>query len=96
LALDIHPIFKEGLPHLIKDQLGGIQMLFFNRKIVADKRSGKDRRKSHTGFRSGSERRSGIERRCGRDRRMSLYDRLPQDQKNTLEIIIKHLESQAT
>ena len=71
-------------------------MSFFTRKIVGDRRSGKDRRKSNTGIRSGSERRSGIERRSGKDRRMSLYDRLPQDQKNTLEIIIKHLESQAT
>ena len=71
-------------------------MLFFNRKIVGDRRSGKDRRKSDIGTKSGIERRSGTERRSGRDRRMSLYDRLPQDQKNTLEIIIRHLESQAT
>ena len=65
-------------------------MSFFNSKIVGDRRSGKDRRKSNRGTKRG------IERRSGKDRRMSLYDRLPQDQKNTLEIIIKHLESQAT
>jgi hypothetical protein len=65
-------------------------MSFFGRKIVGDRRSGKNRRKSNMGTKSG------IERRSGRDRRMSLYDRLPENQKNTLEIIIKHLESQAT
>ncbi len=68
-------------------------MLFFNRKVVGDRRSGKDRRKSNTGTKNGIERRSGTERRSGRDRRMSLYDRLPEDQRNTVEIIIKHLES---
>ncbi|MGD8983070.1 MAG: hypothetical protein PVH99_03300 [Desulfobacteraceae bacterium] len=62
-------------------------MSFFTRKIVGDRRSGKDRRKSNTGTKSG------MERRSGKDRRMSLYDRLPEDQRNTVEIIIKHLES---
>ncbi len=62
-------------------------MSFFNRKIVGDRRSGKDRRKSNIRTKSGTERRSG------KDRRMSLYDRLPENQKNTVEIIIKHLES---
>ncbi len=64
-------------------------MSFFNRKIVGDRRSGKDRRKSN------KRTKSGIERRSGKDRRMSLYDRLPENQKNTVEIIIKHLESLA-
>ena len=64
-------------------------MSFFNSKVPKDRRSGKDRRKPNMGTKSG------VERRSGKDRRMSLYDRLPQDQKNTLEIIIKHLESQA-
>jgi hypothetical protein len=68
-------------------------MLFFNRKIVGDRRSGKDRRKPNTGTRNGIERRAGIERRSGKDRRMTLYDRLPEDRRNTVEIIIKHLES---
>ena len=62
-------------------------MSFFNSKIVGDRRSGKDRRKSNIRTKSGTERRSG------KDRRMSLYDRLPENQKNTVEIIIKHLES---
>ena len=64
-------------------------MSFFNPKIIKDRRSGKDRRKSNLGAKSG------IEQRSGKDRRMSLYDRLPKDQRNTLEIIIKHLERQA-
>ena len=68
-------------------------MSFFTRKIVGDRRSGKDRRKSNKGTRSEIERRSGTERRSGRDRRMTLYDRLPEDRRNTVEIIIKHLES---
>jgi len=68
-------------------------MLFFNRKVVGDRRSGKDRRKSNTATKNGTERRSGNERRSGRDRRMTLYDRLPEDRRNTVEIIIKHLES---
>jgi hypothetical protein len=68
-------------------------MLFFNRKIVADRRSGKDRRKPNAGNRNGIERRSGTERRSGKDRRMTLYDRLPEDRRNTVEVIIKHLES---
>ena len=63
-------------------------MSFFNLKIVGDRRSGKDRRKSNI------ETKSGIERRSGKDRRMSLYDRLPEGRKNTVEIIIKHLQSQ--
>jgi hypothetical protein len=87
LAPNILPIFKDELTNQIKDQWGGIQMSFFNRKIVGDRRSGKDRRKPKTGTKSG------IERRSGKDRRMSLYDRLPEKQKNTVEIIIKHLES---
>ena len=62
-------------------------MLFFNRKVFGDRRSGKDRRKSNTGTKNG------IERRSGRDRRMTLYDRLPEGRRNTVEIIIKHLES---
>ena len=70
-------------------------MLFFNRKIVGDRRSGKDRRKSNRVTKNGIERRSGVERRSGRDRRMTLYDRLPEDRRNTVEIIIKHLERQA-
>ena len=64
-------------------------MSFFNFKILGDRRSGKDRRKSNTGTKSG------IERRSGKDRRMTLYDRLPEDQRNTVEIIIKHLERRA-
>jgi hypothetical protein len=62
-------------------------MSLFNRKIVGDRRSGKDRRKSNLRTKSGNERRSG------KERRMTLYDRLPENQKNTVEIIIKHLES---
>ena len=64
-------------------------MLFFNRKKSIDRKSGNDRRKSKSGPKNG------IERRSGTDRRMSLYDRLPEDQRNTVEIIIKHLERQA-
>ena len=64
-------------------------MSFLNFKLSGDRRSGKDRRKSNMGTKSG------IERRSGKDRRMSLYDRLPERQRNTLEIIIKHLEEQA-
>ena len=64
-------------------------MSFFNRKKRIDRRSGKGRRKSNSGAKSG------IERRSGKDRRMTLYDRLPEDQRNTVEIIIKHLERQA-
>ena len=65
-------------------------MSFFNIKIAGDRRSGKDRRKSNRGAKNGNERRSG------KDRRMSLYDRLPEDQRNTVEIIIRHLESQTS
>jgi hypothetical protein len=86
LALNTFPIFKEEFKNLIKNQLGGIHMSFFNSKIAGDRRSGKDRR---MGTKSGNERRSG------KDRRMSLYDRLPEGQRNTVEIIIKHLEEQA-
>jgi hypothetical protein len=89
LALNTFPIFKEEFKNLIKNQLGGIHMSFFNSKIAGDRRSGKDRRKSKMGTKSGNERRSG------KDRRMSLYDRLPEGQRNTVEIIIKHLEEQA-
>ena len=64
-------------------------MSFFNRKKSIDGRSGKDRRKANFGAKSR------IERRSGKDRRMTLYDRLPEDQRNTVEIIIKHLERQA-
>jgi hypothetical protein len=64
-------------------------MFFFNRKKGIDRGSGKDRRKSDFGPESG------IERRSGMDRRMNLYDRLPEDRRNTVEIIIKHLERQA-
>ena len=64
-------------------------MSLFNLKKSVDRRSGKDRRKSYFGPKSGGERRSGT------DRRMSLYDRLPENRKNTVEIIIKHLERQA-
>jgi hypothetical protein len=64
-------------------------MSFFNLKVFGDRRSGKDRRKSNTPSKSG------IDRRSGRNRRMSLYDRLPDNQRNTVEIIIKHLEKQA-
>ncbi len=64
-------------------------MSFFTRKILGDRRSGKDRRKSNTGSQIRVERRSGIERRSGKDRRMSLYDRLPEDQRKTLEITIE-------
>ena len=64
-------------------------MSFFNRKISRDKRSGKDPRKSN------SRPKSGIDRRSGKDRRLSLYDRLPENQRHTVEIIIKHLERQA-
>ena len=70
-------------------------MSFFNLVIFGDRRSGKDRRKSNIGTKIGIERRSGVERRSGKDRRLSLYDRLPDNQRNTVEIIIKHLERQA-
>ena len=63
-------------------------MSFFNFKIVGDRRSGKDRRKSNLRTKGETERRSG------NDRRMTLYDRLPEGQRNTVEIIIKHLEKQ--
>jgi hypothetical protein len=63
-------------------------MSFFNRKKSLDRRTGKDRRKSN------SSSKSGFEQRGHKDRRMSLYDRLPENQKNTVEIIIKHLEKQ--
>ena len=63
-------------------------MHFFNRKKRIDRRSGKDRRKSNSAPKSGTERRGG------KDRRMTLYDRLPEDQRNTVEIIIRHLERQ--
>ena len=66
-------------------------MSFFNRKKNGDRRSGKDRRKSISGRKKQSE----GDRRSGTDRRMSLYDRLPEGQRNTVEIIIKHLERQA-
>jgi hypothetical protein len=65
-------------------------MSFFNFKKTKDRRSGKDRRKSNSGSKSGTERRSG------EDRRMTLYERLPEEQRNTVEIIIKHLERQAS
>lgn len=65
-------------------------MSFFNRKKIRDRRSGKDPRKSN------SRSKSGIDRRTGKDRRLSLYDRLPENQRNTVEIIIKHLERQAS
>lgn len=61
----------------------------FNLKIFGDRRSGKDRRKPRFGPQSGGKRRSG------KDKRMSLYDRLPEGQRNTVEVIIKHLERQA-
>jgi hypothetical protein len=64
-------------------------MSFFSRKKSIEKRTGKDRRKSNA---SGK---SEFERRSHRDRRMSLYDRLPEDQRNTVEMIIRHLEKQA-
>ena len=64
-------------------------MSFFNLKLFGDRRSGKDRRKSD--FRP----RIGTERRSGKNKRMSLYDRLPEGQRNTVEVIIKHLERQA-
>ena len=64
-------------------------MSLFNLRKSVDRRSGKDRRKSSFGPKSGGERRNG------KDRRMSLYDRLPEGQRNTVEIIIKHLERQA-
>jgi hypothetical protein len=64
-------------------------MSFFTRKILGDRRSGKDRRKSDTGTKIRFERRSGIERRSGKDRRMSLYDRLPEEHRKTLEITIE-------
>jgi len=63
-------------------------MSFLNLKIFGDRRSGKDRRKSNIGTKSR------IERRSGKYQRMSLYDRLPENQRNTVEIIIKHLERQ--
>ena len=62
-------------------------MFFFNSKKSIDRRSSKDRRKSNSGPKDG------VERRSGKDRRLSLYDRLPENQRNTVEIIIKHLES---
>jgi hypothetical protein len=64
-------------------------MSFFIRKILGDRRSGKGRRKSNTGAKIRVERRSGFERRSGKDRRMSLYDRLPEEQRKTLEISIE-------
>ena len=64
-------------------------MSFFNFKILGDRRSGKDRRKSNI------ETKIEIERRSGKDRRMSLWDRLPEDQRKTVEINIKELERQA-
>jgi hypothetical protein len=64
-------------------------MPFFNRKKSIGRRTGKDRRKSD------SSAKSGFERRGNTDRRMSLYDRLPENQRNTVEIIIKHLEKQS-
>ena len=64
-------------------------MSFFNFRIVGDRRSGKDRRKSNI------ETKIEIERRSGKDRRMSLWDRLPEDQRKTVEINIKELERQA-
>ena len=64
-------------------------MSFFKRKKSIDRRTGKDRRKSKSSTKSGPEQRGN------RDRRMSLYDRLPENQRNTVEIIIKHLERQA-
>jgi hypothetical protein len=90
-VLDTLPIFKEELTNLIKDQLGGIQMSFFNRKKNGDRRSDKNRRKSPCGLKKRSE----VDRRSGTDRRMSLYDRLPEDQQKTVEIIIEHLERKA-
>ena len=63
-------------------------MSFFNFKIVRDRRSGKDRRKSNI------ETTIGIERRSGKDRRMSLYDRSPEDHTKTVEITIEELERQ--
>ena len=66
-------------------------MSFFNRRKNGDRRSGKDQRKSI----SRHKKRSEGGRRSGADRRMSLYDRLPENQRNTVEIIIKHLEWQA-
>ena len=64
-------------------------MSFFNFRIVGDRRSGKDRRKSNI------ETKIGIERRSGKDRRMRLWDRLPEDETKTVEITIKELERQA-
>ena len=63
-------------------------MSFFNRKKNIDRRTRKDRRKLNPSAKRGPERRGN------RDRRMSLYDRLPENQRNTVEIIIKHLERQ--
>jgi hypothetical protein len=63
-------------------------MSFFNRKKTIDRRTRKDRRKSN------SSAKNGVEQRGNKDRRMSLYDRLPENQRNTVEIIIKHLERQ--
>ena len=62
----------------------------FNLKIFGDRRSGKDRRKSNIGAKRE------IDQRSGNDKRMSLYDRLPENQRNTVEIIIKHLERQTS
>ena len=64
-------------------------MSFLNFKIVRDRRSGKDRRKSNI------ETKIEIERRSGKDRRMRLWDRLPEDQTKTVEITIKELEREA-
>lgn len=63
-------------------------MSFFNRITNGDRRSDEERRKSTP------KRRGDLDRRNATDRRMSLYDRLPEEQRNTVEIIIKHLERQ--
>ena len=63
-------------------------MSFLNFKIFGDRRSGKGRRKSNI------ETTIGTERRSGKDRRMSLWDRLPEDHRKTVEITIKELERQ--
>ena len=64
-------------------------MSFFNFRIVGDRRSGKDRRKSNI------ETNIEIERRSGKNRRMRLWDRLPEDQTKTVEITIEELEREA-
>ena len=64
-------------------------MFFLNSKKSINRKSGKNRKKLNSGPKNE------IERRSGKDRRMSLYDRLPEDRQNTVEIIIKHLERQA-